>query len=181
MALEERRRAQRHGRGPEGQAGRRLGLDGLVGETVGDTRRRWCDCGGRGAEGAEVSRPCQVGLPRSALASSRSCFAGPPVGSQDQACSALSSALSQSRIAKRGRKLVDYDSARHHYESLQTAKKKDEAKIAKVRDQGSAGETAGEGWARAQEPALSWAHCSFAPWPLPSTCYRWQIAELGGG
>lgn len=38
----------------------------------------------------------------------------------------------QSRIAKRGRKLVDYDSARHHYESLQTAKKKDEAKIAKV-------------------------------------------------
>lgn len=39
----------------------------------------------------------------------------------------------QSRIAKRGRKLVDYDSARHHYESLQTAKKKDEAKIAKVR------------------------------------------------
>uniref|UniRef100_A0A2I3G8F1 Myc box-dependent-interacting protein 1 n=1 Tax=Nomascus leucogenys TaxID=61853 RepID=A0A2I3G8F1_NOMLE len=36
-----------------------------------------------------------------------------------------------SRIAKRGRKLVDYDSARHHYESLQTAKKKDEAKIAK--------------------------------------------------
>lgn len=39
----------------------------------------------------------------------------------------------QSRIAKRGRKLVDYDSARHHFESLQTAKKKDEAKIAKVR------------------------------------------------
>lgn len=38
----------------------------------------------------------------------------------------------QSRIAKRGRKLVDYDSARHHYESLQTAKKKDEVKIAKV-------------------------------------------------
>lgn len=28
---------------------------------------------------------------------------------------------------------MDYDSARHHYESLQTAKKKDEAKIAKVR------------------------------------------------
>lgn len=27
---------------------------------------------------------------------------------------------------------MDYDSARHHYESLQTAKKKDEAKIAKV-------------------------------------------------
>ncbi|RLV82422.1 hypothetical protein DV515_00016666 [Chloebia gouldiae] len=36
------------------------------------------------------------------------------------------------RIAKRGRKLVDYDSARHHLEALQSAKKKDEAKIAKV-------------------------------------------------
>uniref|UniRef100_G3U552 Bridging integrator 1 n=1 Tax=Loxodonta africana TaxID=9785 RepID=G3U552_LOXAF len=41
----------------------------------------------------------------------------------------------QSRIAKRGRKLVDYDSARHHYESLQTAKKKDEAKIAKAEEE----------------------------------------------
>lgn len=38
----------------------------------------------------------------------------------------------QERIAKRGRKLVDYDSARHHLEALQSAKKKDEAKIAKV-------------------------------------------------
>lgn len=38
----------------------------------------------------------------------------------------------QERIAKRGRKLVDYDSARHHLEALQNAKKKDEAKIAKV-------------------------------------------------
>jgi hypothetical protein len=40
---------------------------------------------------------------------------------------------------------VDYDSARHHYESLQTAKKKDEAKIAKVRDGGRLGESAGLG------------------------------------
>ncbi|KAM5326327.1 myc box-dependent-interacting protein 1 isoform 5-T5 [Glossophaga mutica] len=39
--------------------------------------------------------------------------------------------IAESRIAKRGRKLVDYDSARHHYESLQMAKKKDEVKIAK--------------------------------------------------
>ncbi|KAG2458764.1 BIN1 protein, partial [Polypterus senegalus] len=38
----------------------------------------------------------------------------------------------KARIAKRGRKLVDYDSARHHFESLQHAKKKDEVKIAKV-------------------------------------------------
>lgn len=61
---------------------------------------------------------------------------------------------------------MDYDSARHHYESLQTAKKKDEAKIAKVRGQGSAGETAGEGCAQAQEPALGWAYlplCTLAP------------------
>lgn len=38
----------------------------------------------------------------------------------------------QERVAKRGRKLVDYDSTRHHLEALQSAKKKDEAKIAKV-------------------------------------------------
>uniref|UniRef100_A0A8I3W3I0 BAR domain-containing protein n=1 Tax=Callithrix jacchus TaxID=9483 RepID=A0A8I3W3I0_CALJA len=43
--------------------------------------------------------------------------------------------LPQARIAKQGRKLVDYDSARHHYESLQTAKKKDEAKIAKAEEE----------------------------------------------
>ncbi|KAK2862604.1 hypothetical protein Q5P01_002137 [Channa striata] len=35
------------------------------------------------------------------------------------------------RVAKRGRKLVDYDSARHHLEALQSAKKKDDAKITK--------------------------------------------------
>ncbi|XP_016805156.1 myc box-dependent-interacting protein 1 isoform X4 [Pan troglodytes] len=56
----------------------------------------------------------------------------------DQALLTMDTYLGQfpdikSRIAKRGRKLVDYDSARHHYESLQTAKKKDEAKIAKPR------------------------------------------------
>lgn len=39
------------------------------------------------------------------------------------------------RIAKRGRKLVDYDSARHHLEALQNAKKKDEAKIAKAEEE----------------------------------------------
>lgn len=38
----------------------------------------------------------------------------------------------QERVAKRGRKLVDYDSSRHHVEALQGAKKKDDAKIAKV-------------------------------------------------
>ncbi|XP_069080679.1 myc box-dependent-interacting protein 1 isoform X15 [Pleurodeles waltl] len=54
----------------------------------------------------------------------------------DQALLTMDTYLGQfpdikSRIAKRGRKLVDYDSARHHFESLQSAKKKDEAKIAK--------------------------------------------------
>ncbi|XP_060630033.2 myc box-dependent-interacting protein 1 isoform X1 [Anolis sagrei] len=54
----------------------------------------------------------------------------------DQALLTMDTYLGQfpdikSRIAKRGRKLVDFDSARHHFESLQTAKKKDEAKIAK--------------------------------------------------
>ncbi|XP_068598515.1 bridging integrator 2b [Brachionichthys hirsutus] len=39
------------------------------------------------------------------------------------------------RVAKRGRKLVDYDSARHHLEALQSAKKKDEVKIAKAEEE----------------------------------------------
>ncbi|TSW75989.1 Bridging integrator 2 [Bagarius yarrelli] len=39
------------------------------------------------------------------------------------------------RVAKRGRKLVDYDSARHHLESLQSAKKRDEAKISKAEEE----------------------------------------------
>ncbi|XP_061571987.1 myc box-dependent-interacting protein 1b isoform X7 [Cololabis saira] len=37
----------------------------------------------------------------------------------------------KARIAKRERKMVDFDSARHHFGSLQKGKKKDEAKIAK--------------------------------------------------
>ena len=39
----------------------------------------------------------------------------------------------QDRISKRGRKLVDYDHSLHQLESLQTAKKRDDEKIAKVR------------------------------------------------
>ncbi|XP_060630100.2 myc box-dependent-interacting protein 1 isoform X11 [Anolis sagrei] len=58
----------------------------------------------------------------------------------DQALLTMDTYLGQfpdikSRIAKRGRKLVDFDSARHHFESLQTAKKKDEAKIAKAEEE----------------------------------------------
>ncbi|XP_030210691.1 bridging integrator 2 isoform X2 [Gadus morhua] len=39
------------------------------------------------------------------------------------------------RVGKRGRKLVDYDSARHHLEALQGAKKKDDGKMAKAEDE----------------------------------------------
>ena len=38
----------------------------------------------------------------------------------------------QSRVAKRGRKLIDYDNAKHGLDTLQNTKKKDEAKIVKV-------------------------------------------------
>ncbi|ETE74064.1 Bridging integrator 2, partial [Ophiophagus hannah] len=44
-------------------------------------------------------------------------------------------AIVQERIAKRGRKLVDYDISRHHLETLQNAKKKDEVKIAKAEEE----------------------------------------------
>ncbi|XP_048474975.1 bridging integrator 2-like [Rhincodon typus] len=58
----------------------------------------------------------------------------------DQAMRTLETYLSQfpafkKRIAKRGRKLVDYDSCRHHLESLQSAKKKDETKITKAEEE----------------------------------------------
>jgi amphiphysin len=42
----------------------------------------------------------------------------------------------QKKIDKRGRKLVDYDSQRHSFQALQTnMKKRDDAKIAKGREQ----------------------------------------------
>ncbi|KAM6893565.1 myc box-dependent-interacting protein 1b isoform 4-T4 [Xenentodon cancila] len=41
----------------------------------------------------------------------------------------------KARIAKRERKMVDFDSARHHFASLQKGKKKDEAKIAKAEEE----------------------------------------------
>lgn len=44
---------------------------------------------------------------------------------------------------------MDYDSARHHYESLQTAKKKDEVKIAKVGAGEGPGQCSGrQNWGR---------------------------------
>ncbi|XP_052455058.1 myc box-dependent-interacting protein 1b isoform X7 [Carassius gibelio] len=51
----------------------------------------------------------------------------------------------KARIAKRERKLVDFDSARHHFASIQKGKKKDEAKIAKPL---SLMEMAAPGWAQ---------------------------------
>ncbi|XP_077460031.1 bridging integrator 2b [Stigmatopora argus] len=39
------------------------------------------------------------------------------------------------RVSKRGRKLVDYDSARHHLEALQSAKKKDDGKVSKAEEE----------------------------------------------
>ncbi|XP_043920767.1 amphiphysin [Protopterus annectens] len=41
----------------------------------------------------------------------------------------------KTRIAKRSRKLVDYDSARHHLEALQSSKRKDEAKVNKAEEE----------------------------------------------
>jgi len=38
----------------------------------------------------------------------------------------------QAKIAKRNRKLTDYDRARHEHEALQTAKKQDEVKQSRV-------------------------------------------------
>ncbi|GAA6085760.1 myc box-dependent-interacting protein 1b [Tachysurus ichikawai] len=54
----------------------------------------------------------------------------------DSALSSMDAYMTQfpeikARIAKRDRKLVDFDSARHHFASMQKSKKKDEAKIAK--------------------------------------------------
>ncbi|XP_053272989.1 myc box-dependent-interacting protein 1b isoform X4 [Pleuronectes platessa] len=51
----------------------------------------------------------------------------------------------KARIAKRDRKMVDFDSARHHFASLQKGKKKDEAKIAK---QAALLEMAAPSWAQ---------------------------------
>ncbi|KAM9430012.1 bridging integrator 2-like isoform 2-T2 [Salvelinus alpinus] len=58
----------------------------------------------------------------------------------DKALCTMESYISQfpdvrERVAKRGRKLVDYDSSRHHLEAMQNAKKKDDVKIAKAAEE----------------------------------------------
>ncbi|XP_073731562.1 bridging integrator 2a isoform X1 [Misgurnus anguillicaudatus] len=59
---------------------------------------------------------------------------------RDQALLTMDSYMSQfpdvrERVAKRGRKLVDYDSARHSVTGLKNAKKKDDVKIGKAEDE----------------------------------------------
>ncbi|XP_051517684.1 bridging integrator 2-like isoform X2 [Myxocyprinus asiaticus] len=59
---------------------------------------------------------------------------------QDQALLTMNSYMSQfpdvrERVAKRGRKLVDYDSTRHHLTGLKNAKKRDDIKIGKAEDE----------------------------------------------
>lgn len=68
----------------------------------------------------------------------------------DQAIRTMESYVSQfpdvrEKIAKRGRKLVDYDSARHHLEALQNAKKKDDVKINKAEEEMNAAKAVYEG------------------------------------
>ncbi|CAL8397944.1 unnamed protein product [Boreogadus saida] len=58
----------------------------------------------------------------------------------DESLVSLDTYLSQfpdikARLAKRERKMVDFDSARHHFASIQKGKKKDEAKIAKAEEE----------------------------------------------
>lgn len=68
----------------------------------------------------------------------------------DQAIRTMESYVGQfpdvrEKIAKRGRKLVDYDSTRHHLEALQNAKKKDDVKINKAEEEMNAAKAVYEG------------------------------------
>ncbi|KAM4571878.1 bridging integrator 2a [Fundulus diaphanus] len=68
----------------------------------------------------------------------------------DQAVRTMESYVSQfpdvrEKIAKRGRKLVDYDSSLHHLEALQTAKKRDDIKINKAKEEMKAAKTIYDG------------------------------------
>ncbi|KAK5895357.1 hypothetical protein CesoFtcFv8_011953 [Champsocephalus esox] len=58
----------------------------------------------------------------------------------DQAVRTMESYVGQfpdirEKVAKRGRKLVDYDSTLHHLEALQSAKKRDDVKISKAEEE----------------------------------------------
>ncbi|XP_051961092.1 bridging integrator 2-like [Xyrauchen texanus] len=65
---------------------------------------------------------------------------------RDQALLTMGSYMSQfpdvrERVTKRGRKLVDYDSSRHHLTGLKNAKKRDDIKIGKAEDEMKAAKT----------------------------------------
>ncbi|XP_034409917.1 myc box-dependent-interacting protein 1b isoform X8 [Cyclopterus lumpus] len=70
----------------------------------------------------------------------------------------------KARIAKRDRKMVDFDSARHHFSSLQKGKKKDEAKIAKPA-------------ALLEMAAPSWAHGLISAHQVAQTNLSFNQAE----
>ncbi|XP_034733652.1 bridging integrator 2a [Etheostoma cragini] len=68
----------------------------------------------------------------------------------DQAVRTMESYVSQfpdvrEKVAKRGRKLVDYDSSLRHLEALQTAKKRDDVKINKAEEEMKAARSVYEG------------------------------------
>ncbi|XP_060913881.1 bridging integrator 2a [Labrus mixtus] len=68
----------------------------------------------------------------------------------DQAIRTMESYVSQfpdvkEKVAKRGRKLVDYDSSLHQLEALQTAKKRDDVKIKKAEEDMNAARSVYEG------------------------------------
>lgn len=68
----------------------------------------------------------------------------------DQAIRTMESYVGQfpdvrDKVAKRGRKLVDYDSSLHHLEALQTAKKRDDIKISKAEEEMNAAKSVYEG------------------------------------
>uniref|UniRef100_A0A8C6UDA5 Myc box-dependent-interacting protein 1 n=1 Tax=Neogobius melanostomus TaxID=47308 RepID=A0A8C6UDA5_9GOBI len=70
----------------------------------------------------------------------------------------------KARIAKRDRKMVDFDSARHHFGNLQKGKKKDEAKIAKPA-------------ALLEMAAPSWAHGLISAHQVAQTNLSYNQAE----
>ncbi|XP_041860173.1 bridging integrator 2a [Melanotaenia boesemani] len=68
----------------------------------------------------------------------------------DQAVRTMESYVGQfpdvrEKVAKRGRKLVDYDCSLHHLEALQTAKKRDDIKINKAKEEMKAAKAVYEG------------------------------------
>lgn len=68
----------------------------------------------------------------------------------------------QTRVAKRSRKLIDYDSARHHMETLQVAGMKNDRKVMKVSQ---------------LKVQMLPATCSAAVHPVKLTCFCLKAEE----